>query len=347
MEKVGMKIVRVALIGFGNVGQGFAEILRDRAKEYQEIFGLDIRIVAVSDLQFGSVYDPDGLDPAALLSAIQNSGSFTGLDAEESEWDTQTTIVKCNADVIAEISFTDLDSGEPATSYVRQALKNGKHVITTNKGPIALHFSELDELAQENGVRIGFEGTVMSGTPALRLGMQMLRSAGVRKIEGILNGTTNYILSEMTKGLSYQSALKDAQRLGYAEADPRGDVEGHDAAAKVAILSTVLMGSAIRPDQVERTGITGLTQEKIGEAQENGQCWKLIGSVEKKNGEVVACVKPMCLPRSHPFAAVNGATNAIHYTTDLLGEVTLIGPGAGRVETGLALINDLISIYSS
>ncbi len=340
-----MKIVRVALIGFGNVGQGFTEILRDRADEYAKIYGLDIHIVAATDLQFGTVYEPGGLDPAALLSAIQDNNSFAGLADEKPDWDTQTTIVKSNSDVVAEISFTDLDSGEPATSHVRQALENGKHVITTNKGPIALHFSELDKLAQDNGVRIGFEGTVMSGTPALRLGMQTLRSAGVRKIEGILNGTTNYILTEMSKGLAYETALKEAQRLGYAEADPRGDVEGHDAAAKVAILSTVLMGSAIKPDQVDRTGITGLTQEQIREARESGKCWKLIGSVEKMNGEIAASVKPMCLPLIHPFAAVNGPTNAIHYITDLLGEVTLIGPGAGRVETGLALINDLISIF--
>jgi len=340
-----MKTVRVALIGFGNVGQGFAEILRDRGERYAEIFGLDIRIVAITDLQYGAVYHPEGLDPAELLSAIQNNNSLDSLDnSEETGWDAHTTIKKSNADIIAEVSFTDLDSGEPATSHVRLALKNGMHVITTNKGPIALHFAELNKMAQENGVKIGFEGTVMSGTPALHLGVDVLRSAGVYKIEGILNGTTNYILSEMAKGLSYEAALKEAQRLGYAEADPRGDVEGHDAAAKVAILCTVLMGKTMKPDQVECNGITGLDQEQIREAQQNGKCWKLIGSVEKTNGEVKASVKPICMPMTHPFAAVNGATNAIHYTTELLGEVTLIGPGAGRVETGLALINDLISV---
>jgi homoserine dehydrogenase len=343
-----MKTVRAALIGFGNVGQGFAEILHDRGKQYADIFGLDIRIVAVSDLHFGSVYHPDGLDPATLLSVVQENGSLADITpAVETGWDALTTIAKSNADVIAEISFTDLKTGEPATSHLRQALANGKHVITTNKGPIALHFEELNKLAQENDVQIGYEGTVMSGTPALHLGMDVLRSAGVQKIEGILNGTTNYILTEMAKGLSYDAVLEEAQRLGYAEADPRGDVEGHDAAAKVAILSTILMGKTMKPDQVECTGITGLDQEQIREAQQNGQCWKLIGSVEKINGEVKASVKPNCLPMTHPFSAVNGATNAIHYTTDLLGEVTLIGPGAGRVQTGLALINDLISIYRS
>ncbi len=341
-----MKTVRVALIGFGNVGQGFTEILRDRGGWYADMFDLDIRIVAVTDLQFGTVYNPDGLEPAALLSAVRKTSSFAGLDAEKPAWDALTTIVKSNADVVAEISFTDLDSGEPATSHVRQALENGKHVITTNKGPIALHFNELHKIAEDNGVHMGYEGTVMSGTPALRLGVDVLRSAGVRKIEGILNGTTNYILTEMTKGLSYDAALKEAQRLGYAEADPRGDVEGHDAAAKVAILSSVLMGAPLKPDQVDCTGITGLDQEQIQEAQENGQCWKLIGSVEKEGEKVIASVQPRRLSMTHPFAAVNGATNAIHYTTDLLGEVTLIGPGAGRLETGLALIIDLISIYN-
>ncbi len=343
-----MKTVRVALIGFGNVGQGFAEILRDRGESYADIFGLDIRIVAVSDLHFGAVYHSDGLDPASLLSMVQENDSFANFaPADETGWDASTTIAKSNADVIAEISFTDLETGEPATTHLRQALENGKHVITTNKGPLALHFEELNRIAQENDVQIGYEGTVMSGTPALHLGMDVLRSAGVRKIEGILNGTTNYILTEMANGLSYEAALKEAQRLGYAEADPRGDVEGHDAAAKVAILCTVLMGKTMKPDQVECTGITGLDQKQIQEARQNGQCWKLIGSIEKINGEVKATVKPICLPMTHPFSAVNGATNAIHYTTDLLGEVTLIGPGAGRAETGLALVNDLISIYRS
>jgi homoserine dehydrogenase len=343
-----MKTVRVALIGFGNVGQGFAEILRDRKGMYAQIFNLDIRIVAVSDLQFGAVYHPEGLDPAALLASIQKNNSFDGFEgAKETGWDAPTTIAKSNADVVAEVSFTDLDTGEPATSHVRQALENGKHVITTNKGPIALHFDELNKLGQEKNVQIGFEGTVMSGTPALHLGMDVLRSAGVRKIEGILNGTTNYILTKMARGLSYDSALEEAQRLGYAEADPRGDVEGHDAAAKVAILSSVLMGAPLKPVQVDCTGITGLGQKQMEEARESNQCWKLIGSVEEMNGEVKASVQPLRLPMTHPFAAVNGAANAIHFTTDLLGEVTLIGPGAGRVETGLALIVDLISIFNN
>lgn len=342
-----MKTVRVTLIGFGNVGQGFAEILRDRAQQHADNFGLDIRIVAITDLQFGAVYDPDGLEPSEVLSAIRNHNSFAKLNTEKPDWDAQTTIDKSNAEVVAEVSFTDLKSGEPATSHVRQALQAGKHVVTTNKGPIALHFEELNQLAQENGVQIGFEGTVMSGTPALHLGMDVLRSAGVHKIEGILNGTTNYILTEMTKGLSYEAALKEAQRLGYAEADPRGDVEGHDAAAKVAILSSVLMGEPLKPDQVDCMGITDLDQNQIKEARAANHCWKLIGRVEKVGEKVIASVQPLRLPMTHPFAAVNGATNAIHYTTDLLGEVTLIGPGAGRVETGLALINDLISIFQN
>lgn len=340
-----MQEYRLAFIGFGNVGQGLAQILRDRGDDLAQRFGARFQIVAVSDLLKGSLYDPGGLAPAALLDAVKESGKIENLSAPHQGWDALRTIAESNADVIVEMSYTDLETGEPALSHVRAALEGEKHVVTTNKGPVALRYPELAALAREKGVQIGAEGTVMSGTPALRLGLELLAGAGISAIQGILNGTTNYILTKMEEGASYQDALSDAQELGYAEADPTGDVEGFDAAGKVVILANLLMGQSLTMADVDRQGITALTPADIEVAQEAGERWKLLGKVEMVEGQIQATVRPSRLPLSHPLASVSGATNAITYTTDLLGDVSLVGPGAGRMETGYALVGDLLAIH--
>jgi homoserine dehydrogenase len=224
-------------------------------------------------------------------------------------------------------------------------LENGKHVVTTNKGPTALYYPELAALAREKGVEIGVEGTVMSGTPALRVGQELLGGTTISKVQGILNGTTNYILTQMESDASYQEALAQAQEHGYAEADPTGDVEGHDAAGKVVILANLLMDAPLTMADVPCQGITQITSAEIAEAKTAGERWKLIGTVEQTKDGVEASVKPLRIPLSHPLASISGATNAITYTTDLLGEVTLVGPGAGRMETGYALLEDLLAIH--
>jgi len=341
-----MQTIRLALIGFGNVGQGLTEIIADRNDNFAKQFGLKFQIVAVSDIYWGSVYDPDGLDPVRLLGAIQKGEKLATIQAAEYGWDATTTIEQSGADALAEVSFTDLKTGEPAAGFVRAALKQRMNVVTSNKGPIALHYPELSRLAAENSVQIGFEGTVMSGTPVLRMGSEILKAAGVNRIQGILNGTTNYILSRMEDGTSYADALAEAQDKGYAEADPTGDVEGFDAAGKVVILSNLLMGTEIGMDDIERSGITHLTPEDIRNAKIDDRRWKLIGAVEKDGEKVTASVQPVPLPVSHPLATIGGATNAVTFSTDLLGDITLAGPGAGRRETGYALIADLIAIYN-
>lgn len=340
-----MQTYRLALIGFGNVGQGLAQILWEQADELAGRFGVRFEIVAISDLLKGSVYDPDGLMPATLLTKVQTHGNLDDVVAPHRGWGALRTISESNADIVVEISYTDLNTGEPALGHIQQALAVGKHVVTTNKGPIALQYPALSTLAAANGVQIGVEGTVMSGTPALRLGLDLLAGAGIGRIQGILNGTTNYILTQMEAGISYEAALAEAQAQGYAEADPTGDVEGYDAAGKVVILANLLMDTPLTMADVERKGITGLTLADIDEARLANERWKLIGTVEKKGDQVVASVRPLRLPAAHPLANVSGATNAITYTTDLLGDVTLVGPGAGRVETGYALLGDLLAIH--
>lgn len=339
-----MHTYRLALIGFGNVGQGFAQILRDQGDHLARQFGVAVTIVAVSDLLKGCLYDPDGLSPAALLDAVQTSGDLKGLSAPCQGWDAVRTIAESNAEVLVELSYTDLESGEPAISHVRQAIEKGQHIITTNKGPIALRYPMLSNLARQRGVEIGIEGTVMSGTPALRLGQELLAAAVIERIQGIVNGTTNYILSQMEIGATYADALAEAQVKGYAEADPTGDVEGFDAAGKVVILANVLMGAPISLGDVARQGITGLTPQDITSARSEGQRWKLIASVEKTPDGVRASVRPTRLPIEHPLASVSGPTNAVTFTTKLLGDVTLIGPGAGRLATGYAIMCDLLAI---
>lgn len=336
---------RLALIGFGTVGQGFVEILRDRSVDLTEQFGVRYRITGVCDARLGSVHDPAGLDPEALLEAVRDGGGLESLAAPDLGWDAIRLAEQGAADVLVELSFTDLETGEPATTHVRRALESGKHVVTTNKGPIALHWPELSALAAERGLQIGAEGTVMSGTPTVNLGLNLLRAADVRAVRGILNGTCNYILTRMEAGASYEDALNEAQAKGYAEADPSGDVEGFDAAGKVVILGNLLMGEPLTMEDVDRTGISGLTLDDIASAAEAGERWKLIGSLERGPDGVKAVVAPQRVPLSHPLSSVGGAMNAVTFETGILGEVTLVGPGAGRLETGYSVLVDLLEIH--
>jgi homoserine dehydrogenase len=337
-------IYRLALIGFGSAGQGLAQILRDHGESLARRYGVDLRIVAVCTHTRGSLYDADGLDSGALLEAITHDGHLRNLSRPR-DWSPLDMIEQADADVLVELSPTDLTTGEPATSHMRAALGRRMHVITANKGPIALHLTELRRLASDAQVYLGYEGTVMSGTPALRLGWSDLAGCEVLELRGIVNGTTNYILTQMEGGMSYADALAEAQRLGYAEADPTGDVEGYDAAAKAVILANVLMDARLGLGDVERAGITTLTRDTIEAARASNERWKLIARVWREGDKVRASVQPTRLPLSHPLASAGGATNALTLTTDLLGDITLIGPGAGGAATGFAIISDILALH--
>ncbi len=338
---------KLALIGFGNVGQGLAEILQFKGEALRQTLGVEVQIVAVCTLSKGSLYDPDGLDIAALFESLEETGTFEKYPDSPGlhrGWDAPQTIRDSNADTVVEISYTDIETGQPAIDYCRAAFESGKNVVTANKGPVALAYPDLAKLAESHGVRFLFEGTVMSGTPALRLPLATLTGNEISEVRGILNGTTNYILTKMEEGQSYEAALKDAQALGYAEADPTADVEGHDALSKVVILANVLMSAALKPSDVECQGISHLTLADIEQAKAEGKRWKLIGRASQEGGWLTARVAPEMVPLSDPLAHVMGATNAITYETNLLGPVTLVGAGAGRVETGYSLLIDVISL---
>jgi len=207
------------------------------------------------------------------------------------------------------------------------------------------NYKTLKSLSENHGLMAGIEGTVMSGTPSLHLAKESLMAANIQSIEGILNGTTNYMLMRMEAGLNYDAALIEAQEKGYAEADPTGDVDGFDAAAKVVILANLLMGADLAIEDIALTGMSTLSIDDINSAKANNECWKVLGHVDKNSdGSFNAWVKPVQIKSSHPLASVTGAMNAITYSTELMGDVTLIGAGAGRVETGYAVVEDIINI---
>lgn len=335
---------KLAFIGFGVVGQGLAEILHEKKDELKIKHGFEYSIVAVSDFNKGSAVLADGLDVAKLLELAKDNkiseypGAKTGLDVFD-------TIKESGADIVVEVTYTDIETGEPAYSHFRAALESGKHLVTTNKGPTALFFTELNALAASKGVHFRFEGTVLAGTPALNLTELCLAGNEIREIRGIMNGTTNFILTNMEQGKSYEAALKEAQELGYAEAKPDADVEGWDALAKVVILSKSVMGADIGVGDVDRTGITGITLDDVKKAKADGKRWKLIGRVVKEGVGVKASVGPEMVDLTDPLASVGGATNALTFVTDLLGEVTIVGAGAGKIETGFSLLVDLLQIH--
>ncbi len=338
---------KVAFIGFGGVGQGLMEILRTKKENLKRSLGLEIEVVSICDLIKGSIHHPDGLDIEKVAKVMQTTGQledYPEVDGLIRGWDSLTTIEHTNADTIIEITYTDVHTGQPAIDHCRAAFQNGKNVVMSNKGPVAVAYHELSELAKEAGVAWGFEGTVMSGTPALRMPLVSLTGNEITEIKGILNGTTNFILTEMEKGISYEEALKQAQQLGYAEADPTSDVEGYDALYKVVILANVLMGVPLKKEDVICKGITHLTLQDIEEAKLANKRYKMLGRIKKDGDHVVASVQPEKLDLPDPLAGVSGATNAITYECDLSGPITLLGAGAGIMETGFALLIDIINI---
>ncbi|MCD4817951.1 MAG: homoserine dehydrogenase [Candidatus Cloacimonetes bacterium] len=335
---------KIALLGFGTVGQGICEILLNKKEYLKEKYNYEFEFVAVADFAFGSVYNPNGLNIPAMLEEAKAKKKFT---RDLTTLDNVSLITKCNADVVCELTYTDLDTGGPAIEHCKAALESKKHIVTSNKGPAALRYPEMKALADKKGVKFMIEGTVVAGTPIINLVEGPLAGCEISKIRGILNGTTNYMLSEMEKGMGYDEVLKVAQDLGYAEANPAGDVEGYDARGKVTILANIVMGASMKINEVPCRGITKITSEDIQKAKDTNARWKLIGTVENKDGEITGSVSPEMIDLSHPLAGVMGATNALTFTTDLLGDVTIVGPGAGRIETGFSILTDLLQIHNS
>lgn len=315
------KNVKVAIIGFGTVGQGFFELFNSKRRS----LSLDnVSISEIIDLKYGHIVNP-GEDLIQNLKPVENGTKVDVLEAIE----------KSDADIVCEFTWVNFKDAEPGVSHIRKALTSGKDVITTNKGPIALFYNELKDLADQNGRKLRIKGTIMAGTPSFNV-MDLLPGSEVKSVRGIFNGTTNFILQRMDSGEGFEDALKEAQENGYAEADPTNDVDGFDAGAKVAILSS-LFGWKRSFSDVKIEGIRSLKDS----ADRKG--YKLIGYADSKE----AYVRPVKLDNDDLLYHVSGVTNAIQFNTDTLGEVTVAGPGAGRIETAQAALTDLVDILKN
>jgi homoserine dehydrogenase len=294
----------------------------------------------------GSVYSPEGIDMALLTALPSVQGACTNLPNGKAIADNEYIIKHSNADIVVEATVTDSMTGEPAISHCRWALSSGKHVSTTNKGPLAFAEKELTGLALKNNLGFEYEGVVMSGTPVLRFADKLLKGSEINQFAGIVNGTANYVLGLVEQGHTFIDAITSAQQHGYAEADPSADIEGKDVMLKVIVLANRLWDANLSQENIQCKGITHLTETMVKDAVAEGYRWKLLGKASRQsNGSIVASVSPEKLSLEYPLAGINGAFNAITFTSGMLGDVTVAGPGAGRVETAYAILSAIIAIH--
>jgi homoserine dehydrogenase len=320
--------MKVALIGLGSVGRGVAEMLAKKD------LGLVLTGIADSKSAF---MDPAGIDIARVL-AMKKKNGWCGdqhLTAED-------VIKKADYDALIEVTPTNALSGEPAIGYIKAALNRKKHVVTSNKGPIALASKELRAMAKKKGVALRYEATVAGAIPVMHTLEHGLAGNEILALYGVLNGTCNFILTRMAaEGLTYEQALMEAREMGYAEADPTYDVQGIDAAIKLVILANTIWDNGVKLDDVDRTGIDLLTPDALRLADEEGCTIRLIAEANPKKH--LLRVAPRILDKNHPLV-FEGTLNALTLETDMAKEITLIGRGAGSVETASAIIGDLLYI---
>ncbi|MDR3255698.1 MAG: homoserine dehydrogenase [Synergistaceae bacterium] len=339
-------VFKIGVVGCGTVGRGLVSLLGDKRGYLKEKYGFSFKLSFVSDFIKGTVAGDD-LDPFDVIKSLEK-GDLTSLPGATKEMrPLQELLSSTPVDIVCDATPTNYETGEPGMSILKSALKSGTNAITSSKGGVGLDLAGLKKLASDNGVALRYESSVLSGTPLINLVRGPLAGCEVLKVEGIVNGTTNYILTMMDSGAGYADALKEAQRLGYAEADPTGDVEGFDAAVKVCIMAQEFFGHHLRVSDVDRTGITGITLSDIASARDGGKRLKLIAGVDKSGGGVRGFVKPCAVDLAHPLASIMGATNAVCVSTDNLGDITIVGPGAGARETAQGLLSDMLDIASA
>lgn len=329
--------MRIIICGFGTVAQSLTKLLVSRMDDLYAKYGIKPRIVGVFDSK-GGVTDPSGLDPNRLIEVKKNFGSIKNYDRSKKTVSGQDIIDNTDADVLIETTASNYKDAEPGMSHIISAMKHGMHVISVNKGPLALAFPSLMELATYNRVLLRFSGTVGGGTPILDYAKNSLRGEQITSFAGILNGTTNYILTNMAHGMSFNAALADARSKGYVEADESLDLDGYDAAAKLVILANWVMGMKVTMPDIKRVGIRNVTTDDIKKATRKNAAVKLIASCNKD-----LTVAPTEIPLDDPLC-VNGTLNAISFTSEHSGTQTIIGRGAGGTETASSILRDLLDI---
>jgi len=329
------------LMGFGNVGQGFATILNLKSNFLYENFTIRPKVVAIVDSK-GSAINRNGLDLETALSVKRSKGTVafypkhgkfgvTGLEVLEN----------VDAEIVVETTPTNIVDGEPGLSHMLEAMRRGRHVITSNKGPLALAFSKLYKISEKYGVQFKFDATVGGATPVISLAKQCLKGNKIKSVRGILNATTNFILMKMSRELySIEKAIEDAREMGICEKDPTFDIKGIDTACKVVILANTVMNRNVTYRDLQKVeGIENIRVEHLEEAQKNGCAIKLIGLVDESR----LLVQPMLIPLNSQLC-VDGTLNAVEFKTDLAKEVTIIGRGAGSIETASKILSNLIDI---
>lgn len=338
-----MKSLRLSLAGFGVVGRGFLELLTSKQEYLRQAFEIDVRLVGIGNARHGFIYREDGLDIPTVLELGAARQPLTDYERAR-HWNTILEgLQETGANVLVEATPTNLRDAEPGLSHIVTALRMGAHVVTANKGPGALAGLDLLALARQQGVHLRMESSVMAGTPVISTILEGMAGASIQAVRGIVNGTTNYILSAMAGGRSYDEVLAEAQAQGYAETDPTADVEGYDALAKTLILAALVFNQPLKPEQVARQGITAVSLDDIQQATSAGKRIKLIASIQRKGDQLEASVGSQALSLNDPLARVDGVTNALTVQSDTLSEVTVIGPGAGAIPTAQGLLADLIA----
>ncbi len=329
--------MRIILCGFGVVGQSLVKLFDSRSEDLYAKYGLKPRVVAVFDSK-GSAIDSSGLNFEKLVETKKKFGTIRNYSKTKNNWNGFDIIKNIDAEVLIETTASNYKDAEPGMTHITTAMKKGMHIISVNKGPLALAFPSLLELARYNQVMLKFSGTVGGGTPILDYAKDSLRGERITSFAGILNGTTNYILTNMANGLSFESALKDAKDRGYVEADESLDLDGLDAAAKLVILANWIMGMKVTMPDIKCKGIRNVTTQDIQNAAKKKCAIKLIASCDRTlevGPKEVSIDDPLC---------VNGTLNAIAFTSEHSGTQTIIGKGAGGMETASSILRDLLDI---
>lgn len=338
-----MKTVRLSIAGLGNVGRRLLELLELQRDLVRTRFDLELRVVGACDTTGGADYF-GGLDIAKILELKRaHKGMASYPNHARGEMRPVDLVRSEQADIFVELTLTNLQDGEPGLSAIREALSKKMHVVTANKGPLVLAYAELAALARSNGVSLSHSAAVTGGLPTLNIGTRDLGVTTIDKVEGILNGTTNYILSRMGEGQSYEEALKHAQEIGMAEADPSLDVDGWDAANKLVIIANAVLRRATTLKDLRVEGIRGITSQDLQTAHARGQVIKLVALAEKSAGDYRLSVRPTRLDLQHPLANVGAGMMAIIYHTDINGTIYANIEEHDPYPTAAAVLRDIVN----
>jgi homoserine dehydrogenase len=338
----GAKPLRMGIVGYGNIGRAAASLLAQKQERWRTAEGLNLTLTCVLGRN-GGLADAGGLDCASL--AERDKASLDSHPKFDAEFSFKKMIDERLVDVVAEFTPTDKETGEPGLSHIRGALERGIHVTTSNKGPILIAWDELSELARERGLLLGVGCTTGGALPSVIAGRDAMAGADVSLIEGVLNGTTNYILSRMESGASYEETLKEAQSAGIAEPDPSMDVEGWDTAVKLVILAKVVMGGKTNLKDVPVKGISGLAAKEVKTELAAGRRIKLIGRAWREGGEVRASVAPESVGAEHPFHSVASKDKCVRYVSDTLGDLLVSGGASGPIPAAASALRDVLNAW--